>query len=142
MLDTFFRFIADMTGEKHENFGAGDHRVAAAALLVHVMTVDGEVAPAELARLKAILSRGFSLGDHDTERLIEAATDAENEAVDLTTFTGVLVRKLDEAERRRIVEMMWSLVLADGSAHEFEEAVVARAADLLGVADAGQRPAS
>ncbi|QCI64501.1 TerB family tellurite resistance protein [Phreatobacter stygius] len=141
MLDKFFALIADMAGERQETFEAGDYRVAAAALLVHVMTVDGDVAPVELAKLKIILSRGFTLGAHDTELLIEAATNAENEAVDLTTFTAVLVRKLDETERRRIVEMMWSLVLADGEAHEFEEAVVARAADLLGVPQAGaQRP--
>lgn len=137
MLDKFFALIADIAGERQQTFEPGDYRVAAAALLVHVMTVDGDVAPVEMAKLKVILSRGFTLGLLDTELLIEAATNAENEAVDLATFTTVLVRKLDEAERRRIVEMMWSLVLADGKAHEFEEAVVARAADLLGVQDAG-----
>ncbi|MBN8940412.1 MAG: TerB family tellurite resistance protein [Rhizobiales bacterium] len=137
MLDKFFALIADMAGERQKSFEPGDYRVAAAALLVHVMTVDGEVSAAEMAKLKVILSRGFTLGPLDTELLIEAATNAENEAVDLATFTTVLVRKLDADERRRIVEMMWSLVLADGKAHEFEEAVVARAADLLGVREAG-----
>jgi uncharacterized tellurite resistance protein B-like protein len=40
---------------------------------------------------------------------------------------------VDEAGRIRIVEMMWELVYADGKVSEFEENVVWRAADLLGV---------
>jgi uncharacterized tellurite resistance protein B-like protein len=135
MLEKFFALIADIAGERHETFEEVDYRVAAAALLIHVMTVDGTVAPAEETRLKSVLSSGFALGEQDTGRLIEAATNAENEAVDLSTFTDVLVRQLDEAGRRRVVDMMWSLVLADGRAHEFEEAVIARAAQLLGVSE-------
>lgn len=43
------------------------------------------------------------------------------------------MRAVDEAGRIRIVEMMWELVFADGKVSEFEENVVWRAADLLGV---------
>ena len=34
---------------------------------------------------------------------------------------------------RRIVEMMWQLVYADGRLNEFEDNVIWRAADLLGI---------
>jgi uncharacterized tellurite resistance protein B-like protein len=40
---------------------------------------------------------------------------------------------VDEQGRLRIVEMMWELVYADGQVSEFEDNVVWRAADLLGV---------
>ena len=40
---------------------------------------------------------------------------------------------MDEQGRLRIVEMMWELVYADGRVSEFEDNVVWRAADLLGV---------
>src|SRR5215470_156737 len=40
---------------------------------------------------------------------------------------------IDERGRARIVEMMWELVYADGRVSEFEESVVWRAADLLGI---------
>ena len=62
-----------------------------------------------------------------------AAETADNEAVDLYGFTSVLKRRLDEAERERIVEMMWELVYADGKVHEFEDNLIWRAAELLGV---------
>ena len=57
----------------------------------------------------------------------------EGEAVDLYHFTSVIMRSLNEEGRLRIVEMMWELVYADGQVSEFEDNVVWRAADLLGV---------
>jgi len=54
-------------------------------------------------------------------------------AVDLYGFTSVLKRRLDEAERERIVSMMWELVYADGKVHEFEDNLIWRVAELLGV---------
>jgi uncharacterized tellurite resistance protein B-like protein len=65
--------------------------------------------------------------------LVEAATEANREAIDLYQFTSLLNRSLDEAGRLRIVEMMWQLVYADGRVNEFEDNVIWRAADLLGI---------
>ncbi len=68
-----------------------------------------------------------------TAALVDEATLAENEAVDLYRFTSQLNRSLDEDGRRRIVEMMWEMVYADGRASEFEDNLLWRAADLLGI---------
>ena len=65
--------------------------------------------------------------------MIASATLVEGEAVDLYHFTSVIMREVDEAGRLRIVEMMWELVYADGQVTEFEDNVVWRASDLLGV---------
>ena len=43
------------------------------------------------------------------------------------------MRSVNEEGRLRIIEMMWELVYADGQVSEFEDNVVWRAADLLGV---------
>jgi uncharacterized tellurite resistance protein B-like protein len=40
---------------------------------------------------------------------------------------------VDAEGRRRIVEMMWEMVFADGKVTEFEDNVLWRAADLLGI---------
>ena len=61
------------------------------------------------------------------------ATEAEQEAVDLYHFTSLLNRSLDEDGRRRVIEMMWEIVYADGRVSEFEDNLIWRAADLLGV---------
>ena len=60
-------------------------------------------------------------------------TAADREAVDLYGFTSLINRSLDEDGRRRIVKMMWEMVYADGRMNEFEDNVVWRASDLLGI---------
>jgi uncharacterized tellurite resistance protein B-like protein len=43
------------------------------------------------------------------------------------------MRTVNEEGRLRIIEMMWELVFADGHVTEFEDNIVWRAADLLGI---------
>jgi len=61
------------------------------------------------------------------------AVAADHEAIDFYHFTSLLNRALNEEGRQRIVEMMWEMVYADGKVSEFEENVMWRVSDLLGV---------
>ncbi len=117
--------------ERH--FGDDDARLALAALLVHCTNVDGTVSAAEDGKLKEVLSRSFKLRDEDLRLLLSDAVNAEREAVDLYRFTSVLKRGMSEADRVRVVEDLWEIVYADGRSHEFEENLVWRVAELLGV---------
>ena len=58
---------------------------------------------------------------------------AEHEAIDLYHFTTLINRSLNEDGRRRVVEMMWEIAYADGHVTEFENNLIWRAADLLGI---------
>ena len=135
MLESLRSFLSDLAGgdKRQDAFAEDDYRLAAAALLVHVCTVDGDITPAERTRLHDVLKHRFDLDEAGTARLIDAAIAADNEAVDLYHFTHLVNRALDEEGRRRMVEMMWEIVFADGQADEFEDNIVWRAADLLGV---------
>ena len=75
----------------------------------------------------------FELDDASADELIVKATKVEQEAVDVYHFTRLLNRKLDEAGRCRMVEMMWEIAYVDGKVGEFEDNLIWRAADLLGV---------
>ena len=135
MFDAFKSFVAELTsGDKHPSgFDENDYRLAAAALLLHAAAIDGNIDDAERGTLRALLKQRFDLDDAATDKLIVAATTAEHEAVDLYHFTRLLNRSLDEEGRLRIVEMMWQIAFADGRVTEFEENLIWRAADLLGV---------
>ena len=135
MLDGFRQFIADLTADdsKPHGFAEDDYRLAAAALLIHVISLDGKPSAVETKTLHDLLEQRFNLKPGEADRLVEAATLVEGEAVDLYHFTSRIMRSLDERGRARIVEMMWELVYADGRVSEFEESVVWRAADLLGI---------
>ena len=135
MLDVVRNFVSDLTGgDKHPaRFEENDYRLAAAALLIHASTIDGQVSAAERDKLRSVLKSHFALDDAATAELIDMGTQAEQEAVDLYHFTSLISRSLDEAGRLGIVEMMWEIVLADGRVTEFEDNLMWRAADLLGV---------
>jgi uncharacterized tellurite resistance protein B-like protein len=135
MFQAFKDFVSELTGGQKDpsRFEEGDYRLAAAALLVHVGMIDGGMSDAERAKLHTVIKRCFNLDDAAAEELIVQATTAEQEAIDLYRFTSLLNRSLDEEGRRRMVEMMWQVVYADRQVTEFEDNLIWRAADLLGV---------
>jgi uncharacterized tellurite resistance protein B-like protein len=136
MLDALRKFLSDFAGsESPDTFAVDDYRVAAAALLVSLIGVDGAVDDTEKAALHDVLQAHFGLDEAETAELIAAAKAREADSVDLYAFTSVLKRSLDAEGRADVVEMMWEIVFADGEAHEIEDNVVWRAADLLGVSD-------
>ncbi len=138
MLDGLRQFIADVVSPAHgdRKFDDTGYRLAATALLVHVISLDGQPTDVEKRKLHSLLESHFGLDPGTADQLIASATLVEGEAVDLYHFTSVIMRSVDEQGRLRIVEMMWELVYADGQVSEFEDNVVWRAADLLGVSSA------
>jgi uncharacterized tellurite resistance protein B-like protein len=136
MLDKLRQFIADVVSPNaHEPQAFDDtgYRLAATALLVHVISLDGEPSEVEKRKLHSLLESAFKLDPGTADQLIASATLVEGDAVDLYHFTSVIMRSVNEEGRLKIVEMMWELVFADGKVTEFEDNVVWRAADLLGV---------
>lgn len=110
-----------------------DPRVAAAALMIHVMDADGERKAGEKERLLKALSEGYDVEGAELQKVFAAGEKADREAIDLYAFTSVLKRHLDEGERAYFIELMWDVVYADGELHELEENVVWRVAELVGV---------
>ena len=135
MFQAFRKFLSDVSeGGKHPSrFEANDYRLAAAALLVHAVMIDGTMSDVERDKLHAVIKRRFGLDEAATDELVLEATEAEHEAVDLYHFTSRINRSLDEDGRRRVVEMMWEMVYADGRVTELEDNLLWRAADLLGI---------
>src|SRR5579871_1210884 len=135
MLDGLRQCIADVISPSHEPGDLDDtgYRLAATALLIHVISLDGEPSDAEKRKLHSLIETSFGLDRGTADKLIASAMLVEGEAVDLYHFTSVIMRSVDEAGRLRIVEMMWELVYVDGQVSEFEDNVVWRAADLLGI---------
>lgn len=114
-------------------FADDDPRLAVAALMSHVIGADGEVRPAERVRMLDELARHYGLGEEDARDLAEAARNAELEAATVQRFTAGLQRTTSLEERREIVVSLWKIACAEGGVREFEENVVWRIADLLGL---------
>jgi uncharacterized tellurite resistance protein B-like protein len=135
MLADLRQFLAELTGgaKPQDTFADTDYRRAAAALLVHIATLDGDLTPVKRDKLHAILEAQFALDPAATDALIAAAAADDREAVDFYHFTSLLMRTLNEAGRLRVIEMLWEMVYLDGKVSEFEGNVMWRVADLLAV---------
>src|SRR5262245_42852172 len=131
-LKTFISGLAE-DARRPDQFATAKCRLAAAALLVRVATIDGDMSEARLAKIHAVLKSGFELDDLAAARLIDDAVAADRGAVDLYQFKRHLNDALDDEGRRRVIRMMWEVIFVERTASEFANNLVWRAADLLGV---------
>jgi uncharacterized tellurite resistance protein B-like protein len=130
---TFLKELPSADAGRKKLSGADDPRVAAAALMYHVMDADGVRQDAEWELMKELLAQTYGLSGEELDRLVAAGGKADEEAVDLYAFTSVLKRHLDEQARIEFIGLMWEIVFADGELHELEDNMLWRIAELIGV---------
>lgn len=132
MLDRVLSFFRQLN-EEPDRAAEDDPKIAAAALMFHVVNADGMRDDSEWKRLKGLLAEFYQLDSAETEKVASAGERADLEAIDLYSFTSVLNRHLDREARVAFIGMLWEVVFADGNAHELEEHTLWRVAELLGV---------
>ena len=108
-------------------------RLATAVLLVEVMRADGHFGAAEQAAVRAALVEKFEIAADESARLVELATSTAKEATDLFGFTTRLNERFTDAQKLRMVELMWAVAYADGHLADHERHLMWRVADLLHV---------
>ncbi|MFT6658876.1 TerB family tellurite resistance protein [Maritalea sp.] len=129
-----FEAITKLFGGKNapEDDPMLDPKVCAAALLVHLSAVDGEVSESERKTISRTLTAHYKLSNAEVADLVVLATAKDHEAVDFYGFTSTL-NKLEPNEKLELIRMMWQVVFADNQNHELEDNMVWRVAELIGV---------
>ena len=117
MLGSLKTLVTALVGktEQRDQFEDNDCRLATAALLIRAATIDDTMSDARRGKLRAVLKSHFGLNDTATAELIEKGAEADRKAVDLYHFTRRINASLDDEGCRRIVEMMWEIIYADGA---------------------------
>ena len=135
MFDRFLDFLNQLPGAGSDSdvSDGDDPRIAAAALLTHIMDADGERTAGERDMLKTLLSETYGLEGSDLNRVMAAGEEADRDAVDLYAFTSVLDRHLDREGKLEFIALMWDMVFSDGVLHEIEDNLVWRVAELIHV---------
>ncbi|MES2522994.1 MAG: TerB family tellurite resistance protein [Gemmatimonadota bacterium] len=108
-----------------------DVRLAACALLVELASADGDFSAAEQGQILGILERHFGVDADGARALMDEATAANRNAVDHFVFTRQIVKDYDVAQRIVLAELMWQVILADGSLDEQESYLIRKLAGLL-----------
>lgn len=112
-----------------------ERRAVTAALLVQAALMDGEFDNAERETVERLLASEFDLDTGDIEALIAEAETAVHQSSQLFGFTRTASAHLDHDARIGLMEMLWSVVYADGVVHDYESSLMRRIAGLLHVTD-------
>jgi uncharacterized tellurite resistance protein B-like protein len=106
-------------------------QVAAAALLLEIAHADGHFSEAEQAHVEASLGAHFGLDEETTRQLLALAEAERRDSIDHFQFTRHVARHYDTAQKLRLAELMWRVILADGTIAEHETWMVRKLANML-----------
>lgn len=129
MLETLKKLFRD--GAAEDKRGAGDIRLAAAALLVEVARADHDQDTAEDAAMATLLTTTLDLDPGDVDALLGSAGEAVAEATSLFDFTRLINEHYTPEEKFTLVQSMWQVAYADASLDKYEEHIIRRVADLV-----------
>lgn len=133
MLEAIKRFFTDQLAGGSAAEQSPEHRLqlATAALLLEVAGADQAVHHLELSTVERAIQRSFQLSESEIKELMRLAQEQVQESTSDFPFTRLINEHYGEADKLRLVEMLWEVAYADGELDKYEEHLVRRIADLI-----------
>ena len=126
--------IKDFFNKKTEESADGSHSVvniATAALLIEVMTIDGNMDKNEIASIKNNLSEILDISESEILELIELSQEEVEEATSLYQFTKEINANFDLNQKLDLMTALWQVALADDYLDKYEESIIRKISDLI-----------
>ena len=134
MLSTIREFFdRDIGGAPSQN--GHTIELATAALLVEVMRIDAETSDAERATVQRAIREKFGLSEAETSALVALAEEEMRQATDYYQFTSLINQRFTQAQKERVLELMWRVAYADAAIDAHEQHLMRKIAALLYVPD-------
>jgi uncharacterized tellurite resistance protein B-like protein len=134
MIDFVKKFFgksrSDVSGTERETT-SHDVRIATCALLLEMAHVDGTFGEPERESIINIIKKDYDLSDEHAVVLIEAAGEELKGSIDLWKFAKLINQNYSTDEKIQIIEMVWSVIYADGKLDRHEDYLVHKLAHLL-----------
>ena len=132
-------FLSMLFGGDGPSAGSADDQdgvhIAAAALMVEAARLDGSFSDLERDRIQKLLIDRFGLTPWLAAELLARAERTATESVAWQGFTQAIKDGLEPDERIGVIEMLWEVVYADGTLHDYEASLLRRVTGLLYVSD-------
>ena len=126
--------IKDFFNKKTEESVESSHSVvniATAALLIEVMTIDGNMDTNEIASIKKNLSEILDISESEILELIELSQEEVEEATSLYQFTKEINANFDLDQKLDLMTALWQVALADDYLDKYEESIIRKISDLI-----------
>ena len=105
--------------------------IATAALLIEVMTIDGNMDTNEIASIKKNLSEILDISESEILELIELSQEEVEEATSLYQFTKEINANFDLDQKLDLMTALWQVALADDYLDKYEESIIRKISDLI-----------
>ena len=115
------------------SFEPNELQIAVSKILVRTAKIDDEFHILEEQKILELLTKYFSLNDKDSKNLLELGISEEKSATDLYAYTNTIKKSLELSERKKIIEMMWQIIVTDDNFDPYENNLVWRVAELIGI---------
>ncbi len=112
-----------------------DFRLALTVLLVRVARADRHYSEEEKHHIAELISGCCQISLSDAEGLRREAEKIEAQTPDSVQFTRIIKKKIPFEQREEILEILWEIVLSDGTRDYGEDGFLRLVAGLLGVTD-------
>ncbi|MDX8378640.1 MAG: TerB family tellurite resistance protein [Gallionella sp.] len=132
MLNIFKKILGDSTPTISKR-KEPDIALALTALMVQVMQQDDHLNAAEYDAIMQGIQSRFSLSENAAKQQIKLAIQASDQANDLHQFTAPLIKTYSAQERIDIIQQLWLVAMADKHIDPYEEALIRKVAELIGV---------
>jgi uncharacterized tellurite resistance protein B-like protein len=132
MLDRLLGLLGGGPGPARER---PSEPLAVALLLLELARADFELPEVELGKIRQLLEQRYRLEPGQAEALLQQAHSAEREVVSLYDYVQALNSRLQPADKRGLMEMLWQVAYADGRLDKNEEYLLRKLAGLLYVSD-------
>ena len=108
-------------------------RMATAVLMIDVARADHVFDESEFDSVLSLIESHFNISPESAVEIFNEATEEAEDLTSLHEFTQLLHANLDEAEKSRIIALLWRIAYSDGRLDKYEDSLVLKISDLLHV---------
>ena len=130
MINKIKEFFNKKTEEAEDN-SHSVLNIATAALLIEVMTIDGNMDQEEMDSVKSNLSTILELSDDEIQELIDLSQEEVSDATSLYQFTKEINSNFELQQKLDLMTALWQVALADDYLDKYEESILRKIADLI-----------
>ena len=130
MINKIKEFFNKKTEEAEDN-SYSVLNIATAALLIEVMTIDGNMDQEEMDSVKSNLSTILELSDDEIQELIDLSQEEVSDATSLYQFTKEINANFELQQKLDLMTALWQVALADDYLDKYEESILRKIADLI-----------
>lgn len=124
-------FQVEIRPENNAALDDDQKRLACAALLIEVATVDNEFDDSELKCLQHVLSADFNISVEQSEEIITLAQSESANSTSMYQFTQLVNQHCSPEDKFDLVVGMWKIAFADGELDKYEEYIIRKISDLI-----------